>query len=83
VYKDREKQREAVRRYYDRNRDVYRAKNDRKRARLRQMVIDAKAVPCMDCGQIFPAYVMDFDHRDAIMSGWGASTLARLAPFAG
>jgi hypothetical protein len=64
VYKDREKQREAVRRYYDRNRDVYRAKNDRKRARLRQLVIEAKAVPCMDCGQVFPAYVMDFDHRE-------------------
>ena len=28
------------------------------------MVIEAKAKPCMDCGQVFPAYVMDFDHRD-------------------
>ena len=62
-YKDPEKQREAVRRYYERNRKVYRAKNDRKRARLRQMVVKAKMVPCMDCGQRFPPYVMDFDHR--------------------
>jgi hypothetical protein len=63
VYKDPEKQREAVRRYYERNRDVYRKKNDRKRARLRQMVSEAKSVPCMDCGKVFPPYVMDFDHR--------------------
>jgi len=28
------------------------------------MVIEAKAVPCMDCGQVVPAHVMDFDHRD-------------------
>jgi hypothetical protein len=24
----------------------------------------AKDVPCMDCGIRYPAYVMDFDHRD-------------------
>ena len=24
----------------------------------------AKAVPCADCGQRYPHYVMDFDHRD-------------------
>src|SRR6266581_8569202 len=28
------------------------------------MVIEARAVPCMDCGQVVPAHVMDFDHRD-------------------
>ncbi|MGH2718466.1 MAG: hypothetical protein ACRDJU_07795, partial [Actinomycetota bacterium] len=22
------------------------------------------SVPCMDCGQIYPFFVMDFDHRD-------------------
>ncbi|HLI57150.1 MAG TPA: hypothetical protein VKY26_08990 [Actinomycetota bacterium] len=64
MYKDREKQREAVRRYYERNRDIYREKNDRMRAQLRQMVVEAKSVPCMDCGQTYPFYVMDFDHRD-------------------
>lgn len=24
----------------------------------------AKNVPCMDCGKIYPEYVMDFDHRE-------------------
>lgn len=51
------------RRYYERNRELYRIKNDRKRAVLRDVVIRAKDVPCMDCGQRFPYYVMDFDHR--------------------
>ena|SRR2546421_3289972 len=62
--RDLEKQREAKRRYYERNREVYLEKNRRKRERMRQMVIEAKAVPCMDCGQIFPFCAMDFDHRE-------------------
>lgn len=62
--RDPEKQREAKRRYYERNPDVYRAKNDRKRARLRRMVVVAKCVPCSDCQRRYPFYVMDFDHRD-------------------
>lgn len=63
-YTDPEKQREAVRRYYEGNRKLYREKNDRMRARLRQMVVEAKTVPCMDCGRSYPPYVMDFDHRE-------------------
>lgn len=62
--RDPEKQRAAKRRYYERNPDVYRANNNRKRARLHQMVIEAKCVPCADCTRTFPFYVMDFDHRD-------------------
>lgn len=32
--------------------------------KMRQVVIEAKIVPCMDCGERYPHYVMDFDHRD-------------------
>lgn len=28
----------------------------------RQLVLEAKSVPCMDCGNTYPAYVMDLDH---------------------
>ena len=28
----------------------------------RQLVRDAKSVPCMDCGESYPHYVMDLDH---------------------
>ncbi len=27
-------------------------------------IMDIKDVPCMDCGEKYPSYVMDFDHRD-------------------
>jgi len=30
---------------------------------LAGVIQSAKAVPCMDCGQRYPAYVMDLDHR--------------------
>ena len=60
--RDVEKQRIAKRRYYENNRAVYRAKNQRKRERLRALTREAKSKPCADCGQEFPYYVMDFDH---------------------
>lgn len=31
---------------------------------LRNLIHQAKDKPCADCGQRFPYYVMDFDHRD-------------------
>jgi hypothetical protein len=33
------------------------------RARCRQIMDDAKQVPCMDCGKSFDPVCMDFDHR--------------------
>lgn len=32
--------------------------------RTRTIVRKLKSVPCMDCGQRYPYYVMDFDHRE-------------------
>ena len=38
---------------------------NRKRYQERKAIIDAlKAKPCMDCGNCFPPYVMDWHHRD-------------------
>ena len=28
------------------------------------MLAELKSGPCADCGQTFPPYVMDFDHKD-------------------
>lgn len=64
AYKSREKQREAEHRWYLKNKDKVLAKKRRKKDRLRQLVREAKSVPCVDCGQEFPYYVMDFDHVD-------------------
>jgi hypothetical protein len=30
---------------------------------MAEFIRKAKSVPCADCGQSFPYYVMDFDHR--------------------
>lgn len=39
--------------------------NNRKyRTELREWLTELKNRPCQDCGQRYPAYVMDFDHRD-------------------
>lgn len=62
--RDPEKQRAAKRRYYARNRQLYRDKADRKREGIKQMMRDLKSVPCKDCGRTYAYYVMDFDHRE-------------------
>jgi ribosomal protein S20 len=63
AYKDLEKEKAAKKRYYDSHREVYRAKNKRKKDRLRTIIRDIKARPCANCGGLYPYYVMDFDHR--------------------
>lgn len=62
--KDIEKRRAAIRRHYYSHKEQYAAKNNRKAERLRQFITDFKTgKPCMDCGNLYPPYVMDFDHR--------------------
>src|SRR3989338_6418805 len=63
-YKDIAKRRECHKRYYLRNKKLYREKNIRRRDGLISFVIALKQKPCMDCGVQYPPYVMDFDHRD-------------------
>ena len=36
------------------------------RNRRREIIQEAKNKPCLDCGGIFPPYVMDFDHARGI-----------------
>jgi hypothetical protein len=62
MYRDREDQRAAERRWYAANRATVAAKKDRKRQRLRELVREAKRRPCTDCGESYPYYVMDLDH---------------------
>lgn len=44
----------------ERMREVRKVKRDRTKARIDEI----KAQPCADCGESYPPYVMDFDHRD-------------------
>ncbi len=64
AYRDPGRQREAERKWYRENRQRVFEKKNRKKARLRDLVRAAKERPCVDCGNRFPYYVMDFDHVD-------------------
>lgn len=49
---------------YDRSKDQFLKRNKRQYAKLRSLLESYKTQPCMDCGVMYPTYVMDFDHRD-------------------
>lgn len=63
AYKNDEDKKAAAARHYQANRAKYLAKEKAKRAKIRQLLQEAKNHPCMDCGSSYPYYVMDFDHR--------------------
>lgn len=63
-YTDIKKRRECHKRYYLKNKQLYREKNIRRRKSLIEFVISYKQKACMDCSVHYPHYVMDFDHRD-------------------
>ena len=64
-WKDKEKQREAIKKHYYAHRQEYIDKAYRKRVALREWVRSIKEQSaCHDCGLMFPYYVMDFDHID-------------------
>ncbi len=65
AYKDPydERNRAARRRHYEKNKAVYQQRARDRDERLRQISIEARQVPCFDCGVHYPYYVMDFDHR--------------------
>ncbi len=53
--------------YYLRNKKrliPFYVENNRKRKKIiKELIEKAKDVPCMDCGERHPTYVMDFDHK--------------------
>lgn len=54
----------ASQRYYQKNKKAYLERNQLKRARMREWLIEQKNKPCADCRGSFPYFVMDFDHRE-------------------
>lgn len=50
--------------YYLRNRDAEIARVRRRQNATVEWLRALRAVPCLDCGGMFPPHVMDFDHRD-------------------
>lgn len=78
---DPEKRREYNRRYYRKHRDrqlgMRQASRKATHDRLKAIMEDAKSVPCMDCGQRYPPYVMYFDHRDPDAKVANVSTILK------
>ncbi len=54
--------REAVKKYYDNHKDVYREKNRKARKQKSEFIQSKKEFPCVDCGIQYPPYIMEFDH---------------------
>jgi hypothetical protein len=46
----------------ERHGQTSKVRRDEWRASLVRVIERAKAVPCADCGERYPSYVMDFDH---------------------
>jgi hypothetical protein len=69
--------REYYKKYYKDDPERYKLNADTLLQRMRNYVIEAKNVPCMDCGVSYPSYVMDFDHRDPSQKVANVSQLAR------
>ena len=52
------------REYYSKDKKGHQQRAKRRTATVRALVRAAKDRPCADCGQCFPFYVMQFDHRE-------------------
>ena len=51
------------REYYERHKGYYLGLQNQRVEKHRRLIRQAKDVPWADCGQRYPHYVMDFDHR--------------------
>lgn len=68
--------REAKLRHYHANKTQYLERQAAKTHKIRKWLDEQKSVPCADCGQSYPSYVMDFDHRDPSIKLGGVRQLA-------
>lgn len=73
----RECGKEITRSHYRRNKQAYLDRNARTYHRHRELIRQAKARPCADCGVQYPYYVMDFDHRDGATKSFMLSDVPR------
>lgn len=66
--------------WYERNKKKHKADVERNRARyrreMRELIGSLKSVSCADCGERYPVYVMDFDHRDPATKKANVSRMA-------
>lgn len=51
-----------TKKYYEADKQYYISRAAERKLKMRELVNNIKSVPCKDCENIFPPYVMDFDH---------------------
>jgi hypothetical protein len=69
-----EKQKEYLKRHYRKNPQYYKDKAKKRVDELREWTRKQKNAPCTDCGESYPPYVMDFDHRDPSQKSFNLGT---------
>lgn len=52
------------RKHYYKNKQKYLEQKEKRKQLAKDLIIELKSVPCADCGQTYPPYVMDFDHQE-------------------
>lgn len=57
------------------HREEYVKRALKQKENLKAILREAKAKPCADCGQSYPPYVMDFDHREGEEKLFNVSSL--------
>ncbi len=76
--KDKEKNAEDFKRWYAKNKEIQFARVKQQKERNFQEISEYKeSLPCSDCGVYYPAYVMDFDHRDPETKSFNISQKAK------
>lgn len=76
---------EYLREWRSKNKDKEKSYWKKKQERNKLLIKTGKDKPCKDCGQLFPPYCMDYDHRDptkkfknvAVMVSAATSTLLK------
>ncbi len=56
--------RKVIKAHYEKNKEDYLSRTQNRRLEIYKIVNELKNKPCMDCGKIYPPYMMDFDHRE-------------------
>jgi hypothetical protein len=70
-------QKEYYKTYYSGDKEQTRLRNRNAdfKAAAKELIRTAKDVPCTDCGNSYPHYVMDFDHLDPSIKEAGVASM--------
>ena len=63
-YLDSAKAKEYSHQHYLSHKDRYLSSNKKSKNKTKEIINELKNVPCKDCGERYPYYVMQFDHTD-------------------